>query len=473
MASLALLSIIAVGYFWEVSYVSQTSITIGQSPGLDVSHDDVNTQSLADRLSSMFFSRTFQESLVEEFVDPGAHEDIDTQVFLDDFQKRARFSIENSSLARLSYASETPEHSQQRLAVILKALLSRIQPKSKAPELEKVGEEIEAERLRLDKRIQDITALINDIRLSNFDEDNSSSKQRIASIRESIQDVEVNINAAHAKIGGIFRKLEKEGEIREAQLQFVEMTAQREKLVASVEALKKEDSYSTADVISIEQEIDNLNVQIASFSEIHAENLLKSGEESETLFSNLRNRLTLEEVELASLLSREESLRSLLKDVRSTAASEESYTIEIEQHQRMLDELTQEASLLKTRGEQNLRAQKAAREIRPDYLVLDRPSLPHQYSGLGFVEFLIIGPIVAFFLPLILASLVVLLDSRIRTLRQLRMHKPDAIPILGVIPHYSSPKTSRVFHKAMLSLLLWGAFVFSVYFTLGFLGLKQ
>lgn len=471
MASLVLLSVVALGYFWKESYVSQTSITIGQRTSVGVIQDESSNRNLADRLSSIFFSRSFQESLAVKFQLQEPVKDVD--IFLRDLQKHATLSLENSTLARLSYSSESPSESQERLIVILRVLLDRVQPKSKDLELQNQGEEIQNDKLKTNQKIRELDELISDLRLSNFDEDTSSSKQRIASIRESIQDVEVNINASHAKIDGMRRKLEKEALIQDAQKRLGALIAQRDKLSVSIEELKKQDSFSAANVVSIEQEIDNLSVEINTFSQAESDNLQKSREESVSLYTNLRNRLTLEEVELASLLSREESLRNLLQDVRAKAASEESYSIEIEQHQRALDELIKQIRLLESREEKNRLAQKAEREVTPNYLVLDQPSLPQKYSGLGFIEFLIIGPVFAFCLPFFIASLIVLLDSRIRTTRQLRNYKARSVPILSVIPHYNSPKTLRVFRKAVLGLLVWCAFVFSVYFALGVIGLKH
>ena len=91
---------------------------------------------------------------------------------------------------------------------------------------------------------------------------------------------------------------------------------------------------------------------------------------------------------------------------------------------------------------------------------------------MGFVEFLILGPLLAFGLPFLMAAVIVLGDSRIRTSRQLNAMVPEGVAVMGTIPHYNSPKTLRVFRKAIFGLATWAAFVLIVYFTIGVIGLK-
>jgi capsular polysaccharide biosynthesis protein len=86
---------------------------------------------------------------------------------------------------------------------------------------------------------------------------------------------------------------------------------------------------------------------------------------------------------------------------------------------------------------------------------IDEPAyLPHKPSGPQFIHFILAGPVVGLLLPLGIVVALRKLDPRIRT--EDKMAEELGLPLLGVVPHMSTPVEAR---RQSLADLALGAFL--------------
>jgi len=465
IASLMLLSVVVAGFFWQERYISLGSIAARQTP-LKTGVDTVETS--VKRLTDLLGSPSFQESAFAQIrrSQPGPTSDYaDAKAYF----KRVGFEQDIDTAVRVFFSGDSPQNAQNSLIAIMEALVSQAQPVERVNGLTIEIDNLSRREAELAKEVLLQEKGLAELRVAFRATGTMGGRDRISSIRAAIQDVEVNINTANAKIDGIRRQLKKEEGIHNARQQLSQLESQRRGIIRSLREARETYPAGAPGVISLQQELDNVNIELARLSE---NRLIFAEDSGVPLFEELRKQLTLEEVEKAALMTRYESLRGILSSESKRVSEDRTQGVAITQHEKDLDNLRNNYNGILRLKEQKIANRKNIEERLLRYFVLNEASLPQKYAGLGFVEFLVIGPIVAFGFPFGIAVLLVLTDSRIRTTRQLKKHMPTELPIMGVIPHYNSPKTLRVFRKAMFGLLAWGVFVFSVYATLGVIGLK-
>src|SRR5690606_29357591 len=88
---------------------------------------------------------------------------------------------------------------------------------------------------------------------------------------------------------------------------------------------------------------------------------------------------------------------------------------------------------------------------------------PLKPSGLHFIHFALIGPLLGLLFPLGLLIAFVLFDPHLRSARVLQKQLPDDIQLIGVIPHYRSPLGDRLLKKDMLLILAMSVIAMSLY----------
>ncbi len=467
LASVILLSVVAVGYFWQESYISYSAISQSQSqprPGRTFSNQ-------LQQLRNVYDAYSFQEQMVEDLAPllPEALQTSQSQIAY--LRHHSLLHIDENNVVHLQFRSDSPSNAQQGLSIIMDGLLHRVQPKKAGEKSTQNSVELEQQEAELRKRYQEAQQKITAHQLKTDTNISGGSPSRLRSITEALQDVEVNIAAVDAKIVGIRRRLSDEDALHEGAERLEQLNSQKRKTTEALTEHLKIYSSGAPEVVSLQQELDNINVEIVSIRDT-TPLVSKPSRVSDALYEQLRQQLTLEELEKESLLSRQSSLARIQNTEKLKANEGQSYAQTLQFLEKESE--TVKAALVDVSKalEAALLVQRREREASVSFVVLDKPNLPQNYSGFGFIEFLILGPVLAFGLPFSLAMLIVMTDSRIRTSRQLKKITPDSIALLGVIPHYNSPKTLRVFHKAMFGLVMWGAFVFIVYFTIGVIGLK-
>lgn len=470
LASIALLLLVAIGYFWKETYVSNATITVSARL-LNHVNDGVKTDSeRVQRLIDIAGSHMFAERIATSLMafDPAAKK-LDEESRVRRFVTRSNVTHVGSNIIVLSYRSERPEDALSTLQLTLNTLIATAMPVEKLNTLKREYDVILENEENLRQQLSNKKKQVRGLGLAVGNNSSKRVEVRIQSIRESLQDVKVNINAVTAKIKRIGDQLKKEEELQLSKQKLDELLKQQEKITSLLEKNKTIYSPTSSEVVSLQQELDRVNIKITSFTA--SSKLYTDG--SKSLYEQLRAQESLAQVEIVSLQSRHDSLTQLLTRELEKVATEQKQNSEVVQLEHEYDLILAKYEEIKYSRNENLIMQRQLEKNLPNITVLEEPSLPQQYTGLGFVEFLIMGPIIAFMLPFSIASILVLTDSRIRTCNQLKNIIPPNIALLGIIPHHNSPETLRVFRETIIGLFAWGVFVFSVYATIGVIGLKD
>jgi capsular polysaccharide biosynthesis protein len=97
------------------------------------------------------------------------------------------------------------------------------------------------------------------------------------------------------------------------------------------------------------------------------------------------------------------------------------------------------------------------------YRIQEPATFPLKPSGLHFIHFALIGPLLGLILPLGLLIAYVMFDPHLRSARTLQKQLPDDIQLIGVIPHYRSPLGDRLLKKDMLLIVAASALAMALY----------
>jgi hypothetical protein len=140
--------------------------------------------------------------------------------------------------------------------------------------------------------------------------------------------------------------------------------------------------------------------------------------------------------------------------------------------QAALSELTRDYNVTRDVYEEMLQRKESARlsmtlDIEGQgvsYKIQEPAAFPLSPTGLRYIHFAILGPILGMLAPIGLLVMYIMLDPRLRSAHALHEQMPAGVALLGVIPHYHTPLGERLVRKDMLLLTaLWllamGAYV--------------
>jgi uncharacterized protein involved in exopolysaccharide biosynthesis len=171
------------------------------------------------------------------------------------------------------------------------------------------------------------------------------------------------------------------------------------------------------------------------------------------LYEELRKQLSVAEVDLKAQRRRMESLVGLQGQERGRAervASNQAEFSELTRDYEVTQKVYNDLLARKENARISMTLDQEGQGI--SYRIQEPAVFPLKPTGLGFMVFVILGPILAVLLPILLLVAYVLLDPHLRSARALQKQLPPEIEMLGVIPHYNSPLGERLLKKDMISI---------------------
>lgn len=383
-------------------------------------------------------------------------------------QIRSNVSIKrerNNNHFQVSYTAENPDRSFEVLNAIINVFIEDTARKKRE---ESVGAYnfIDAQVQTYKKQLELAEEKLKEFNARNTDGSEASVNERITSLRQEMETLKINIEETQARINSIKQQLGNEGQYLQAKGQLDEMKKRRQVLSTQLEQLLLSYQEGYPDIISIRAQIAEVD---ASIDKLQANGDIygNSDKVENPLYEELRKQLSEADVSLRSQKRRMESLTSLQNE-------------EFERQQRIaanqaeLSELTRDYDVTRKVYEEMLQRKEAARlsmtlDIEGQgvsYRIQEPASFPLMPSGLHFIHFAIIGPILGFLIPFGLLVLYVMFDPHFRSARMLQKQMPPEIELIGVIPHFKSPLGERLLKKDMIILL-----GLSLIAMLGYLGM--
>lgn len=363
----------------------------------------------------------------------------------------------NNDHFQVSYSANNPDSSFEVLNAIINVFIEDTARKKRE---ESVGAYnfIDAQVQTYKKQLESAEEKLKEFKSQNTDGSEDSVATRIASLRQEVELLKISIEEAQSRISSIQKQLSTEGQYLQAKGQIDELKQRRQLLNSQLEQLLLSYQENYPDVISIRSQLAELDSSIKKLQasgDVYGNNQKVEN----PLYEELRKQLAEADVDLRSKKRRMESLIEL-------QAQEFERQQRIAANQAELSELTRDYDVTRKVYEEMLQKKEAARlsmtlDIEGQgisYRIQEPASFPLKPSGLYFIHFAILGPLLGLLLPIGLLVLYVLVDPHLRSARALQKLLPPEIELIGVIPHFNTPLGERLLKKDML--LIFGiAFV--------------
>lgn len=378
---------------------------------------------------------------------------------------RGRIRIErerSEDYFRLSFTSSNPDQSFEVLNAAVAEFIENAARK-KRDESMSAYNFIDSQVQIYKRQLEDAEQKLKEFKSQNTDGTEDQVNSRLASLRQDIETLKINLEETQARINSITQQLSTEGQYLQVKGQADDLRQRRNMLTGQLEQLRLSYQENYPDIVSLKLQIEEVDQAISKMQESGA--VFGSGEKLENpLYEELRKQLSDADVEMRTQKRRMQSLIRLQSE-------EMSRQERIAARQAELSELTRDNDVFRKTYEDMLQKKEAARiSMTLDkegqgvtYRVQESPSFPLRPTGLRFIHFVILGPIFAILLPIGMLMAFVFLDPHLRSARILQKQLPEDIPMIGVIPHYDSPIVQRLLRKDMLSLLAISALGMLIY----------
>lgn len=378
---------------------------------------------------------------------------------------RARIRIErerSNDYFKLSFTSNNPDVSFEVLNAMVAEFIENAARK-KRDESMSAYNFIDSQVQIYKRQLETAEENLKEFNAQNTDGTAEQVNARLASLRQELETLKINLEETQARINSITLQLGNEGQYLQTKGQVDELRQRRNSLTVQLEQLRLSYQDSYPDIVSLKAQIAEVDQAIQKMQESGV--VFGSGEKVQNpLYEELRKQLSDADVELRTQKRRVQSLTKL-------QAEELARQERIAARQAKLSELTRDNDVFRRVYEEMLQKKEAARlSMTLDkegqgvtYRVQESPSFPLRPAGIRFIHFAILGPILAFLAPIGLLIAYLLLDPHLRSARILQKQLPEEVQMIGVIPHYDSPIVQRLLRKDGLMLLAIAAIGMLVY----------
>jgi len=368
----------------------------------------------------------------------------------------------NRSYFTISYVENDPDRSFEVLNAIVNVFIEDTAKKKRAESLGAYNF-IDAQVQTYKKQLEQAEQKLKDFNAQNTDGTEDSVASRIAQLRQELESLKITIEESQARYNTIQQQLGTEGQYLRAKGQIDDVKQRRQALATQLEQLLLSYEEGYPDIISIRAQIAELDAAVQKLQS--AGDVYTDTQKTENpLYEELRKQLATTDVDLRSQKRRMQSL---------TALQEQEYARQqrVAANQAQFSELTRDYDVIRKTYEEMLQKKESARlsmtlDIEGQgvsYRIQEPATFPLKPSGLYFIHFAILGPLLALLVPLGLLIGYVIVDPHLRSARTLQKQLPDDIEIIGVIPHYRSPLGDRLLKKDMLLVFFLCALAMSLY----------
>lgn len=368
----------------------------------------------------------------------------------------------NKSYFRISYIANNPDTSFEVLNAIVNVFIEDTAKKKRAESLGAYNF-IDAQVQSYKKQLEQAEQRLKDFNSQNTDGTEQAVSARIVQLRQEIEALKITIEESQARYNTIQQQLGSEGQYLQTKGRIDEVKQRRQVLTAQLEQLLLSYEEGYPDIISIRAqiaELDETMKKLQSAGDVYAD----TQKTENPLYEELRKQLAAADVDLRSQKRRMQSL---------TALQEQEYERQqrVAANQAQFSELTRDYDVIRKTYEEMLQKKESARlsmtlDIEGQgisYRIQEPATFPLKPSGLYFIHFAFMGPLLGLVLPIALLIAFVMFDPHLRSARNLQKQLPNDIEIIGIIPHYNSPLGDRLFKKDMLIVFFVSLLAMSVY----------
>ncbi|BFM10373.1 hypothetical protein R50072_05260 [Simiduia litorea] len=465
-------TMLAIGYFWPQSYTTNvvlySDVTNIIEPLLK-GRASVTEIDRSQQARDIIYGRTIMEAAATEV---GLIDNTMTPDQKDRIVKRIRSGLkvktDKNNYFTVSYSADNPDSSFEILYAIISVFIADTERKKKN-ESQGAFNFIDAQVQSYKRQLELAEGRLKDFKSKNLDGSEASVAARMGQLRIDIETLAIGIEETQSRINTTKGQLSDEGQYLKTKGQVDELKQRRQAMVSRLEQLLLSYQEGYPDIVSLRAQIAEID---ASIDATKQSGEVYGGTDSveNPLYEELRKQLSLAEVELRAQTRRMQSLKNLLNQEKERAQR-------VASNQAELSELTRDYNVTRDVYEEMLQRKESARLSMTldqegqgvSYRIQDPATFPLAPSGITFKHFAVAGPVLGLLAPIGLLFLFILADPHIRSARIMQQQLPPELTLIGVIPHYDSPMTSRLLRKdiillAVFALLAMGAYVsFAIY----------
>lgn len=301
---------------------------------------------------------------------------------------------------------------------------------------------------------------------NNFDGTESEINLRIATLRDRIEDIKIQVQESNIKVQSISSQLKGETKYNANNYEVAVFQAQLRKLEQSKSVLKLKYKDTHPDIRNLNYEIESLKKTIAD--EVNNKEKNKDiNSDFNPLYKELRSKLSDARVERNTLTNRLNAFNRLVDEAYERRKR-------IASNQAELSELTRDYSVIKNQYEDMLSKKEKARismvlDIQGqgvNFKLQEAATYPTTPTGLRFIHYFVGSPIISAIFIFILFLARIIIDNKIRFNFQLNELKD--IPILATFSHMPTRKEKNKIRAVNISLLFYSVVITSIYISLAF-----
>ena len=470
------LAVLGVGLIYPKKYVSETIIHADQQniikPLLEGQAPTTTVSDQARSVREVVLSpRLLREVVVNLGLVPDTKNDYEVDSMTNDMRKRITVDNVGQDLIKIQY---TGHNAGQVYNVVSKVtnLFIKDSYETKRKESRDAFLFIDKQVKTYKAQLQDAEQKLKDFTANNLDGTEEGAKSRISDLRRDIESIKLDIDETSTRISSLEKELSKESQFVDRRFK---SDVYRERLVEAqqkLDTLKLTYTDDYPDVVALKHQIEDMKKAITD-----ADNDQRKADKKNTtaaldaninpLYEDLRKQIANQKVDLQSKRRRLDLTQTMLQ-------SEYARLKRIADRQAQLAELTRDYNVNKSIYENMLaRKEKARLSMTLDvegqgvtYRIQEPASYPLIPKGLRLIHFVLMGPVLGFLAPLGALVLYIQVDPRIRFRDQLEV--VSKVPILGVVPHISSPLSKRMLKSDVILLISFLVLVMCVYVAIAF-----
>jgi len=309
---------------------------------------------------------------------------------------------------------------------------------------------------------------LKDFSAQNFDGRDGDVHSSISRLRSQIEELKISIDENLTTVAALEAQLRDESEYSSRKAKesvYAERLADLERRLSSLLLTYTEDY---PDVVSIRYQIDDIRRLMSS-----PEGVEETAHESNNddpilnpLYQEIRSRLSQTNTDTKAKRKRLSVLNGLMeqefersKRIAARGAEAAELNRDYSVTKRIYEDMLERKEKARLSMTLNVEGQGVT------YRVQDPPLPPHAPSGLRYMHFVVVGPLVGLLMVLGLAVAYVILDPRVRFSAQL---EGVGAPLLAVVPHVSTPLSKRIFKKDIWVYAGLGLAIMGIYLSLAF-----
>lgn len=464
-------AVLVVGITWPKTYTTSAVLFADQTTIIEPllkGTAEITKIDRSEQAREIIWTRAIMLAAAKEagFIGKNATQDQEEQAI-----KRIRGGLSvkgegNRSYFRISYVANNPDTSFETLNAIVNVFIEDTARKKRA-ESQGAYNFIDAQVQSYKKQLEQAEQRLKDFNSQNTDGTEQTVATRIAQLREEIEALKITIEETQARYNTVQQQLGSEGQYLQTKGRIDEVRQRRQALNTQLEQLLLSYEEGYPDIISIRAQIAELDAvmdSLRSSGDVYTD----TQKTENPLYEELRKQLAAADVDLRSQKRRMQSLTGLL---------EQEYLRQqrVAANQAQFSELTRDYDVIRKTYEEMMQKKESARlsmslDIEGQgisYRIQEPATFPLRPSGLYFIHFVFIGPLLGFIIPIALLVAFVLFDPHLRSARALQKQLPDDLELIGVIPHYRSPLGDRLLKKDMLIVFFVSLLAMGLYAAIG------